>query len=39
VWWRRCGVGREEEFDRLCPGTETDGSSPWEKLKEIKPSK
>ena len=29
----------EEEFDRLCPGTETDGSSPWKKLKEIKPSK
>ena len=35
----RFRIVSEEEFDRLCPGTETDGSSPWEKLKEIKPSK
>ena len=35
----RFRIVSEEEFDRLCPGTETDGSSPWKKLKEIKPSK
>ena len=35
----RFRIVSEGEVDRLCPGTETDGSSPWKKLKEIKPSK